>query len=195
MSQTINVNLTPGLFMPTIYYSQGDVGREIKVNIATSDGTEIPSGATATFEAVKPSGLGFSETVTLSDSVVTITTTETMTNEYGRVPAQIRLTASGVDIGTASFWWDGERKAHPDGTIDGDSESLIPTLTLLVERIEAAAESIHDLSVEATTLDYNESATAVYDDQNNKITFGIPRGGEFAAADPNSDGNIILTFV
>lgn len=194
MSQTINVDLTPGLFMPTLYYSQGDIGRPYTINITTSDGTPIPAGVTAKFEATKPSGFGFSETVTLTGSVITFNTTETMTNECGRVPAQIRLTKSGVDLGTARFWWDGEHKPHPDGTTDGDAESEIPTLTLLVERIEAAAASIHDLSVDATTLAYSASATAVYDAEDNEITFGIPRGGAMAVTDTDSDGNIVITF-
>ena len=192
--QTINVDLTPRLFMPTIYYSQGDIGREIKINIKSSDGTQIPSGATVKMQATKQSGLGFSVSGTLSDGVATFVTTETMTNEWGRVPAELVLESTGVRIGTANFYWEGEKNPHPDGTTDGDAETLIPTLTLLVERVEAAAESIHDLTVEATTLAYDQNATATYDDETNKITFGIPRGGALEATDPNSDGNIILTF-
>lgn len=194
MSQTINLDLTPGLFMPTLYYSQGDVGREYTLNLSTRDGSDIPTGVTATLEFTKPSGFGVSEAVTISGSVVTFTTTETMTNENGKVDAQIRLTKSGIDIGTARFWWYGEKRPHPDGTTDGDAESEIPTLTLLVERIEAAADSIHDLSVEANTLAYSADATATYDSGTNKITFGIPRGGAMAVTDTDSDGNIVITF-
>ena len=66
-------------------------------------------------------------------------------------------------------------------------------LTALVDRIEAAADSIHDLSVEAETLEPGEDATATYDEENNEITFGIPRGAQLTAADDGS-GNITLTF-
>ncbi len=194
MSQTINIDLTPGLFMPTLYYSQGDIGRSYSINLTSRDGTPIPSSVTAVFEATKPSGFGFSESVTLTGSVVTFDTTETMTNESGRVPAQIRLTKSGVDIGTARFWWEGEAKPHPDGSTDGDADSKIPEMTLLVERIEDAADSIHNLSVDADTLGYNDLATASYDGGLNKITFGIPRGGAMAVSDTSSDGDIVITF-
>lgn len=193
MSQTINIDLTPGLFMPTISYSQGDIGREIKINIQSSDGTEIPAGATVKMQATKPSGLGFSVSGTLTGNVATFVTTETMTNEWGRMPAELVLESGGVKIGTANFYWQGEKNPHPDGTTDGDSESLVPILTLLVERIEDAADSIHDLSVSATTLAPNTPATATYDDANNEIEFGIPRGAMLMAAD-DGDGNITLSF-
>ena len=194
MAQTINVNTTPGQFMPTLYYSQGDIGREFEIVLASSDGWSIPAGATVTMVATKPSGFGFTVAGTLTDNVASFTTTETMTNEHGRYPAEIRI-ASGTDvIGTANFYLSGEKDPHPEGTTDGDAESAIPILTVLVERIEAAAESIHDLSVEAETLDYDEDASASYDGTNNKLTFGIPRGGEMTVTDPNSDGNIIITF-
>ena len=194
MAQTINVNTTPGQFMPTLYYSQGDIGREFEIVLASSDGWSIPAGATVTMVATKPSGFGFSVAGTLTDNVASFTTTETMTNEHGRYPAEIRITSGTDVIGTANFYLSGEKDPHPEGTTDGDAESAIPILTVLVERIEAAAESIHDLSVEAETLDYDEDASASYDGTNNKLTFGIPRGGEMTVTDPNSDGNIIITF-
>ena len=180
--------------MPTLYYSQGDIGREFEIALVSSDGWNIPAGATVEMVATKPSGFGFTVSGTLAGGVATFVTTETMTNEWGRFPAEIRITSSGDVIGTANFYLSGEKDPHPEGTTDGDAETVIPLLTVLVDRIEAAAESIHDLSVEAETLDYDEDASASYDGTNNKLTFGIPRGGEMTVTDPNSDGNIIITF-
>lgn len=194
MAQTINVNTTPGQSMPALYYSQGDIGRVFEIKLASSDGWTIPSGATVTMLATKPSGFGFSVAGTLTGNVASFTTTATMTNECGRFPAEIRITSGTDVIGTANFYLVGEPSPHPDGTTDGDAQSAIPALTVLVQRIEAAAASIHDLSVEATTLAYNADATATYDDESNKITFGIPRGGAMAVTDPDSDGNIVITF-
>ena len=162
MSQTINVNITPGLFMPTLFYSQGDIGRPFEIHLTTSDGTAIPTGVTAKFEATKPSGLGFSESVTISGSTVAFNTTETMTNEHGRVPAQIRLTKSGVDIGTARFWWEGEAKPHPEGTTDGDLDHILPKY----------------VSVAVTTLSAGQDATYSYNPTTNTATFGIPKGAD-----------------
>lgn len=193
MAQIINVNTTPGQFMPTLYYSQGDIGREFEIVLASSDGWSIPADATVAMVATKPSGFGFSVAGTLTDNVASFTTTETMTNEHGRFPAEIRITSGTDVIGTANFYLNGEKDPHPEGTTDGDAESAIPILTALVERIEAAAESIHDLSVDATTLSPGTAASATYDEETNNITFGIPRGAMLNASD-DGNGNITLTF-
>lgn len=157
MAQTINVNLTPGLFMPALHYSQGDVGRQFIINLATSDGTPIPNEATVKMEATKPSGFGFSVSGSLSGSVATFTTTAEMTDECGRFPAEIKLTSGSTVIGTANFWLDGEKDPHPEGTIDGQQDSVIPALTLLVERAEDAAERAEDAA------DRAEEATGAAD--------------------------------
>ena len=194
MAQTIIVNATPIGQRPILYFSQGDIGREFNINVASSDGYSIPSGATAKIQATKPSGFGFSVAGTVTDNTVAFSSTETMTNEAGFFPAELHITKNSDVIGTLNFMMSVEANPRPDGTIDGDAESAIPELTLLVERVEAAAESIHDLSVDATTLSYNADATATYDDELNKISFGIPRGGALTVTDPNSDGNIVISF-
>ena len=166
MSQTIDVNMTPGLFMPTIYYSQGDIGREFKINITTSDGTAIPAGATVKMQATKPSGLGFSVSGTLSGNVATFVTTETMTNEAGRVPAELVLEANGDRIGTANFYWQGEKDPHPQGTVDGDLDDVLPKY----------------MTVTVTTLPAGSNATYYYNPATNNATFGIPRGADGSLA-------------
>lgn len=193
MAQTINVDITPGVAASTLHYSQGDVGREWHIKIISRDGTTIPNGSAVKIEATKPSGLGFSVSGSLSGDVATFVTTETMTNEAGCFMAELKVSYSSVVIASANFYLSGEKSPHPDETIDGDAETLLPQMTLLVERVEAAAESIHDLSVEATTLTPGSPATAVYDEENNEITFGIPRGSQLTATD-DGNGNITLTF-
>ena len=138
MSQTINLDTTPGLFMPTLHYSQGDIGRVFVINLESSDGFVIPAGATIKMVATKPSGLGFTVSGSLSGTVATFVTTETMTNESGRFPAEIRIEKDGDVIGTANFILNGEKNPHPDNTTDGDAEELVNTITALVERVEAA---------------------------------------------------------
>lgn len=193
--QTIIVDMTPGFRMPTIYYSQGDVGTQFAIDLRSRFGDSFPTGTTVTIQATKPSGFGFSVAATsVTNGVATFTTTAAMTDEFGRFPAELKVTKTGLTLFTANFYMDGERNTHPEGTIDGQEGSAIPILTQLVERVEDAAESIHNLSVEAETLAYNEDATATYDGDTNKITFGIPRGGEMAVTDPDSDGNIVITF-
>ena len=173
MNQTIGVNITPQSPQPTLHYSQGDVGRVFVVNVTDYD---IPTGATVTCVATKPSGMGFTVSGTVSGNSVTFTSTAEMTDEWGRFPAEIRIASGNTLLGTANFLMIGEKDPHPASTIDGTQEELIPQLTLLVNRVEAAAESVHDLTVSATTLTAGSDATATYDSTNNSITFGIPRG-------------------
>jgi glycerophosphoryl diester phosphodiesterase len=151
------------------------VGRVFVVNVTDYD---IPTGATVTCVATKPSGMGFTVSGTVSGNSVTFTSTAEMTDEWGRFPAEIRIASGNTLLGTANFLMIGEKDPHPASTIDGTQEELIPQLTLLVNRVEAAAESVHDLTVSATTLTAGSDATATYDSTNNSITFGIPRGAD-----------------
>ena len=186
MSQNININETPGLFMPTVYCSQYDVGRTIKFKVTSSEGYDIPSGATVKMEGTKPSGLGFTLNGTVSGNEVTFVSTdgetECFTDEAGIFAAELSI-LSGTDvIGTANFYIEVEPSPHPDGTTDGKAETIIPTLTLLVERVEAAASSILDMQVVADTLPAGSDATYSYDEETNTATFGIPKGADGSLA-------------
>lgn len=148
MSQNININETPGLFMPTVYCSQYDVGRTIKFKVTSSEGYDIPSGATVKMEGTKPSGLGFTLTGTVSGNEVTFVSTdretECFTDEDGIFAAELSI-LSGTDvIGTANFYIEVEPSPHPTGTTDGKAETVIPLFTQLVERIEAAAADVDE---------------------------------------------------
>ena len=176
MAQTINVDVTPSLFQPTLYYHQGDIGREFAINISTKDGYSIPSGATVKIEATKPSGFGFSVTGSISNNVVTFVSTEGMTDEFGRFPAQLEITSGNTVIYTANFLMVGEKNTHPDSTVDGSQEDVIPQLTLLVERVENAAAAVLDTTTEVTTLPAGSQATYSFDEETNTATFGIPQG-------------------
>ena len=176
MAQTINVDVTPSLFQPTLYYHQGDVGRQFAINISTKDGYEIPSGATVKIEATKPSGFGFSVEGTLSGNTVTFVSTEGMTDEWGRFPAQLEITSGNTVIYTANFLMVGEKDTHPASTVDGSQEDVIPQLTLLVERVENAAAAVLDTTTVVETLPAGSQATYSFDEESNTATFGIPQG-------------------
>ena len=181
--QSFNLNLVPGSFQQVFNCSQGDVDRQLTIRLF--DGSAeytVPVGATVKIKATKPSGFGFDESATFSGSAVTITTTETMTNEWGRFPAELEITSEGLVIGTANFLFNVEKNPHPASTVDGDAEEVIPELTLLVERVEAAASSVLDMEVVAETLPAGSQATYSYDEDLNKATFGIPQGEAGAGA-------------
>ena len=177
--QNINVNIVPDSYPQTIRYSQGDVGREFKINVV---GFTIPTGATVKIQATKPSGFGFSVAGTVDGNAVSFTTTAVMTDEAGRFPAELEITKDSVVIGTANFIMWGEANPHPEGTTDGQQGTIIPELTLLVERVEAAASSVLDMEVVANTLPAGSQATYSYDEDLNKATFGIPQGEAGAGA-------------
>lgn len=139
------LNLIPAAYLPEVHISQYDIGRTLTFNLkeGASD-YDVPTGATVTVKATKPSGFGFAVPCTFSGGVVTLVVTETMTPEYGRFPAELSIVSGNTTIGTSNFIFNIERSPHPEGTIDGDAESLLPELTLLVERIEAAADSVDE---------------------------------------------------
>lgn len=117
--QNINLDITPGDFWQVLRFSQGDIGKEFKINVVNYD---IPAGATVKCVATKPSGFGFQVAGTVSGNVVTIVSTEDMTSEAGRFPAELRIEKDSVRLGTANFFFEGEKDPHPNSTIDGTPE-------------------------------------------------------------------------
>ena len=182
MAQKITLDITPNLFQPILYFHQGDVGREYEIEIATKDGYSLPSGATAIIEATKPSGFGFTITATVSENVVSFASTAEMTDEWGRFPAQIKISSGNTVIYAANFLMVGEKKTHSDSTIDGSQEEVVPQLTLLVERVENAAAAVLDTTTVATTLPAGSQATYSFDEETSTATFGIPQGEAGAGA-------------
>lgn len=194
MAQSNLVNMIPNGTLPRYNVSQYDVGRELAFILSDGSGAySIPSGATIKIQGTKPSGMGFSVTGTYSGNTVTIVTTAEMTDENGNIECELSVSSGSVLLGTTNIVLAVEKSPHPDGTIDGQAEQLLPTLTVLVNRIESAAESVHDLTVTASTLPQGSEATATYDGTNNSIAFGIPRGSSINCTD--SDGDITITFI
>lgn len=196
MSQIKNVDITPGTRpTPQVNASQGDVGRTFVFKLYDGPDAYDLTDLTVTWAGTKPSGLGFTLTATVSDNAATFVSTEDMTDEHGSILTEIKITNDDdLTIGTENVILVVEKNPHPDSTTDGSAGEVISEMTLLVERIEAAAASIQDLSVEAETLSYGDDATATYDSDTNTITFGIPSGGAMTATDEDSDGNIVITF-
>ena len=126
-SQTVTVNLIPGLSTPAVVkVSQYDVGRPITFNILDgASAASISSSMTVTVVGTKPSGLGFSQSAVIASlSTVSINTTLAMTQECGMIPAEIRFTQSGENVGTANFILAVEMTPHADGTTDGTYETM-----------------------------------------------------------------------
>lgn len=173
------LNINPGQgYTPIVPASQYDVGRELVFTIY--DGmvpASIPSGTVATMVGTKPSGLGFTQLGTVSGNTVTVTTTATMTEEGGHIPAELRLTYSGNNIGTANFIFGVEASPHPEDVTDGDAETAKDLMTRAEEavteaeaasqaataqaaRAEAAAEAISQAGIDTTGATAGQVPTA-----------------------------------
>ena len=148
MAQTINLDLTPNSTEPRLHFNQYDNGRTVSFNL--SDGSvsySIPASSTVKLQGTKGSGFGFTINCTYSGSVVTAVITDDVTNEYGVFAAELSITKDGAVVGTTNFLIEVEKSPHPNGTTDGNADEVIPTLTLLVERVEAAVakeEVLHE---------------------------------------------------
>lgn len=181
--QRIIVDITPGFRMPTIYFSQGDVGTQFEIDLRSRFGNTLPASPTVTIQATKPSGFGFSVAATsVTNGVAVFTTTAEMTDEAGRFPAELKVVKDSVSLFSANFYMSGEATTHPEGTIDGQQETVIPELSQLVDRVEEAASSVLDRQTVTNTLSAGSQATYSFDEDTNTQTFGIPQGEAGAGA-------------
>lgn len=141
MNQATNVNVVPSYGQRgELHFSQYDVGRTATINLyGVNEAFSIPASSTVKIQATKPSGLGFNESCTYSGNVVTVVSTETMTEEWGRFPCELRITKNDDIIGTANFMFCVEPSPHPDGTVDGDSEAIVNEIEALVLQSEGYA--------------------------------------------------------
>ena len=146
MNQATNVNIVPSYGQRgELHFSQYDVGRTATINLyAVNEAYTIPVGATVKIQATKPSGLGFDVACTFSGSVVTVVSTETMTEESGRFPCELQITKDSDVIGTANFMFVVEPSPHPDGTVDGDAEEVVNEIKALVLQSEGYALGTQD---------------------------------------------------
>ena len=201
MANSKNVYISPGGGSFVIWFSQGDVGNTATLSLrGERDYYEVPEGAVVKIAGTKPSGLGFNEIVTYDGHEITITATEDMTDEAGFIECEIAITYDNVRIGSGNGHLGIERNPHPDDITDGTAEHVVDEITALVVRAETAAASIHNLSADAETLAAGSDATVVYDEEENALHFGIPRGydgflieGAIGFTDNNAEGNVVIT--
>lgn len=148
MLQTKNVEITPGKGEPVVInVSQGDIGRLITLNIKDGSGWFDLTDCSVALAGIKPSGLGFTVEGSVDGHTATIETVKLMTAEYGHIACELKITKDDMLLGTANMILAVERDPHPDSTTDGNADELIPELTILVERVEAAVakeEVLHE---------------------------------------------------
>lgn len=175
----IKLNLKPGQgYTPIAAASQYDLGRELVFTIY--DGmtpASIPSGTIATMVGTKPSGLGFTTLGTVYGNEVTVVTTATMTAEGGHIPAELRLTYNGKNIGTANFVFGVEPSPHPEDVTDGDAETARDLMTRAEDAVTEAESAAQSAAASAARAE--EAAAGA----------GLDATGAGANQVPTADGN------
>ena len=163
--QIVTVNLIPGLSTPAVVrVSQYDVERPITFRVLDGNKAAVfPDDCTATIEATKPSGLGFSLLGTIAPGgIVNFTTAMSVTQECGMFPAEIRFSTNAygsfpaTDIGTANFILAVEPSPHPDGTTDGTQETMQNLETRLQSEINDLSDRIDDIEAGGSGLSQTE---------------------------------------
>jgi len=196
MAQELNVNIVPQSYLPEIRVSENDnTLRAIKVNIVNEDGSpyEIPAGTTATFAGTKPSGLGFTAACTIEESAVSFAVSDTMSNEVGRFPAEIRFMDGEDRIGTCNVLMRVEPNPHPDDTTDGDREPLVNEITALLQQITEQADRVEEysgkvLNMTVTAHESDEATVTKTEGDVVNLDFGLPRGPQGPQGIPGEDG-------
>lgn len=139
-TQTYVINIRAGSAMaPKVKVSQGDVGRILSFKIFDGAFAFTPAqGSTVTITGTKPSGLGFTETCTLSGNTATVSTTLDMTQESGDMLAELRIANGSASIGSVNFVLSVERAPHQDGTTDGTYDTMDDIQTQIGDLSELA---------------------------------------------------------
>lgn len=179
MIQTKTVDITPmKITLPVIEMSQYDLGRQVIVHMKDGSDWFDLTGYTAKLQGTKPSGFGYTVDGVVDGHDITFASNYDMTSEAGFIPSEVRLTKDGVSLGSLNLILHVEKTPHDVSVTDGSPETIVPEITELVERAEAAAEVLLDCSAIATTLPAGSNATASYDVDEGVFTFGIPRGNK-----------------
>ena len=155
MVRELTVNLIPGGFVPVIHVNQYDAGLiTYKVTVLEGDSAaSFPVGTTVKAQGRKPSGLGFSESETLSGNVVTWDIIATMTEEGGNIPCELVFFNGDDRISTINILMMVEFSPHPAGITDGDTE----TARTLLEQMQQA---LSDAQTAAATVNPQEVTSA-----------------------------------
>lgn len=149
VTQTYDLNMTPGGQIVNVHVSQYDIGRTITFNLLNGTVSFTPpSGTTALIEGTKPDKKGFSLAATVSGSTASFTTTQNMCAVAGPTICEFRLKQGSNNIGTANFILDVERAGLADD-VDTSTSELAPYIDAAeksAEEAEKATEEVKELA-------------------------------------------------
>ena len=136
-----NINMYPGVRAPErIHLSQYDSDFTLVFSLYSSAGSfSIESGTTAMIRGTKGDGNGYSASVSLSGTTVTVQGNNQMTAVAGPNTCELVLTRSGKVLSTANFILDVEPAAMDADTIQ--SETVLRELNAIIEGAETATQA------------------------------------------------------
>lgn len=140
--QELDLQYAPIGVNPVVHVSQYDVGRQFKLKIY--DGAtaySMPSGTTARIDGLKPdkTAFSYSDAVSVSGNIVTVTTKEQMSVLDGIVLCEIRFSDGVNDIGTLNFKLEVEKSPIDSNIPISDTE--IPAIIDLARNHMLNAEA------------------------------------------------------
>lgn len=159
--QIVDLQYSPGIITPVIHVSQMDVGRQFQLRVFNDDGTaySMPAGSTLSIDGIKPDKKAFSYTdnITISGNIITITTKLQMTCVQGEVSCEVRFKKDGNNVGTLNF-----KMLVEPSPINEDADisntELPAIIELAEEEAQMAIEAAGRASLSATSA--QTSATA-----------------------------------
>ncbi len=147
MTQIKNVNIVPDGNIIRVHVSQNDIGRQLQFNLYDGALAYTPTaGSTVKIQGTKPSGYGFSETCTWDGNVVTVDTTEGMTQECGYIPCELEITLNDDVLGTSNFILAVEKNPHPSSVTDGTVATAMQ-IEARMDALEAQMSGVSTLGV------------------------------------------------
>lgn len=195
ITQTATINLIPSNVPTVIHVSQYDVGRVISLTILNGVTQFIfGSGQTAIVNGRKPDKTVFTYDASISNNIVSFTTTQQMLAVAGKVLTEIRIQdGNRNDIGTANFILDVENAPIDENAIY--SESDIPAIEQAAANIgQAKAAAINAAaSASSASASATNAAASEANASNSAAAAAISEANAFSGT-PEGYAELASTF-
>ena len=164
ITQSINLNMTPGMVKPRIWASQNDTGsRTFEFHLFNAGEAYTPAGSdSVVLNGIKPDGTTFSYACTKSGNVIQADCTLQMTAVVGDIECEIRVINSSQEtVGSANFTLTIEVDPQDLATVSQNELAALAVLTAQgAANAAAAAQSASDASDSAASIAASASQIA-----------------------------------
>lgn len=165
LQQKVRLRAATPYIQPKIQTVQGDTGRKL---VCVIEDYEIPSGASANFWAVKPSGKGIQNTATISGQEITVTLTNQTLAERGWIACQLQITSSGQTVKTFKFCLENKESLAGDWPpsenestwINDKLDEMQKQIDQAIAQTQAATSAANEATQEAKDSAANANAAA-----------------------------------